>query len=109
MSKHLGQAPLEIPKRARAIASGRKAKSERFLTGQAQSRRQLLAGVLRYATLGLLGVAGGFVVAKRRRLVREGKCINSGICRGCEIFEKCGLPQALSAKEVLGRIDDGGK
>ena len=77
--------------------------------GQTQSRRQLLAGVLRYATLGLLGAVGGSVVARRRRLVREGKCINSGICRGCEVFERCGLPQALSAKEVLGRIDDGGK
>jgi hypothetical protein len=109
MSKHLGQVPLEIPRRARAIAAGRKAKSGRFLTGQAQSRRQLLAGVLRYATLGMLGTAGGFVVARRRRLVREGKCINSGICRGCEIFEKCDLPQALSAKQVLARMGDGGK
>ena len=66
--------------------------------GQAQSRRQLLAGVLRYATLGLLGTVGGSVVAKRTRLGREGKCINRGVCRGCEVFEKCGLPQALSAK-----------
>jgi len=107
MNKHSGQAPLEIPRRARAIAAGRKAKSGRFLTGQAHSRRQLLAGVLRYATLGTLGAVGVSVVAKRRRLVREGKCINSGICRGCEILEKCDLPQALSAKEVLGRIDDG--
>jgi len=77
--------------------------------GQTRSRRQLLAGVLRYATLGMLGTAGGFVVAKRRRLVREGKCINRGVCRGCKVFEKCGLPQALSAKQVLARIDDGGK
>lgn len=109
MSKHLGQTPLEIPRRARAIASGRKAKSGRFLTGQAQSRRQLLAGALRYATLGVLGAVGVSVVAKRRRLGREDKCINRGVCRGCEVFEKCGLPQALSAKEVLGRIDNGGK
>ncbi|MHC4462334.1 MAG: hypothetical protein ACYS6W_11910 [Planctomycetota bacterium] len=78
-------------------------------SGQAQSRRQLLAGVLRYATLGTLGAVGGSVVAKRRRLVREGKCINRGVCRGCDIFEKCGLPQALSAKQVLARIGDGGK
>jgi len=97
--------------------------------GQAQSRRQLLAGVLRCATLGLLGAVGGSVVAKRTRLGREGKCINRGnrsrmrrfpmsaktrrfslgICRGCEVFERCGLPQALSAKQVLARIDDGGK
>ncbi len=109
MNKHLGQAPLEIPKRARAIASGRKAKSGRFLTGQAQSRRQLLAGVLRYATLGMLGALGGSVVARRNRLVREGKCINRGVCRGCAVFQRCGLPRALSAKQVLARIDDGGK
>jgi hypothetical protein len=77
--------------------------------GQAHSRRQLLAGVLRYATLGLLGILGGSVVAKRHRLVREGKCINTGICRGCEVFDECGLPQALSTKEILASMDDGGK
>ncbi len=69
--------------------------------GQVQNRREMLGRVLRYATLGLLGAAGGWGFAKRRRLVREGKCINHGICRGCEVFEKCGLPQALSAKQVL--------
>ena len=66
---------------------------------QMHSRRELFAGIFRYATLGLLGMVGGSVVAKRRKLVREGKCINSGICRGCEVFERCSLPQALSAKE----------
>jgi len=71
-----------------------------------QNRRQILIGVLRYGTLGLLGAVGGSAVAKRRRLVREGKCINGGICSGCEIFEGCSLPQALSAKEVLTRIDN---
>ncbi len=76
---------------------------------QIQNRRQLLIGVLRYATLGLLGAAGGSVVSKSRRLVREGKCVNGGICRSCGDFEKCELPQALSAKDVLARIDDGEK
>jgi len=71
-----------------------------------QSRRELFAAVLRYATLGALGAIGAAVFVRRRRLVREGKCINSGICRGCEIFEKCGLPQALSAKQILTRMDD---
>ncbi|MHC4459644.1 MAG: hypothetical protein ACYS0I_21600 [Planctomycetota bacterium] len=66
---------------------------------QEQNRRHLLAAVLRYATLGLLGAAGITAFSKRRRLVREGKCINDGICRGCEILETCGLPLALSAKE----------
>lgn len=67
--------------------------------GQVQSRRHLLAAVLRYATLGLLGTAGASVISRRRRLVREGKCINDGVCRSCVVLETCGLPQALSAKE----------
>jgi hypothetical protein len=77
--------------------------------GQTQGRRQLLATALRYATLGLLGAAGASVVAKRRRLVREGKCINEGICRGCEVLETCGLPAALSAKENRTGLDNVGK
>ena len=74
-----------------------------------QSRRKLLEAALRYGTLGLLGAAGGTFFAKRRRLTREGKCINDGVCRGCEVFQKCGLPPALSAKEVLTELNDGGK
>ncbi len=81
--------------------------SERFEQGK--TRRQLLAGILRTGSLGLLGAAGGSIFVKRRRLVREGKCIARGICRGCEAFEGCGLPPALSAKRVLARVDDGGK
>ena len=75
--------------------------------GHVQSRRQLLAGVLRYISLGFVAAGGGALFAKRRRLVREGKCINKGICRGCEVFDKCGLPQALSAKDVLAGIGNG--
>jgi len=71
-----------------------------------QSRRELFAAILRYATLGALGAIGGGVFAKRRRLVQEGICINHGICRGCEIFEQCGLPLALSVKQLLTRMDD---
>jgi hypothetical protein len=69
--------------------------------GKVKSRRQLLAAALRYATLGLFGAAGASVISKRRRLAREGKCINDGVCRGCEVLKTCGLPQALSAKEFL--------
>ena len=71
-----------------------------------QNRRELLTAVLRYATLGTLGAIGGAVFAKRRRLVQDGICINSGICKGCGILEQCGLPLALSAKQLLTRMDD---
>lgn len=73
---------------------------------QTQGRRQLLTTALRYATLGLLGATGASVVARRRRLVREGKCINDEICRGCEVLEICVLPAALSAKEVPTELDN---
>jgi len=76
---------------------------------QVQSRRTLLSAALRYGTLGLLGAAGGAAFARRRRLLREGKCINDGVCRGCEVLETCGLPQALSVKEVLTELNDVGK
>jgi len=74
-----------------------------------QSRRGLLAGALRYSALGLSGMLGGWAFAKRRRLVRRGKCVNGGVCRGCSVYEKCGLPQALSAKQVLSGSKHGGK
>jgi hypothetical protein len=64
-------------------------------------RRQMLTATLRYATLGLLGAFGASVISRRRRLVREGKCINDKVCRGCEILQTCSLPQALSEKEAL--------
>ena len=77
--------------------------------GQVQNRRKVLADAVRYSTLGLLSAVGGWAFAKRRRLVREGKCVNTGICRGCRVYEKCGLPAALSAKQVLLRRKHGGK
>jgi len=76
---------------------------------QVQNRRQLLTSALRYGTLGLLGAAGAAAVIRRRRLLQEGKCINDGVCRGCQVFETCGLPQALSAKQVLAKMANGGK
>ena len=63
-----------------------------------ENRRQLFTSALRYVALGVLGVVGGSVFAKRRRLVKDGICINRQICRSCGIFEECDLPPALSAK-----------
>ena len=66
------------------------------------SRRQLLRGGLRFATLGVIGVAGGAVAVKRRRLLREGKCVNRGICKRCGVFSGCGLPRAISVRRSVG-------
>ena len=72
-----------------------------------RSRRELFAGVLRYAALGLLTAGGGTLFAKRRRLLREGRCVNDGVCGGCKLLEHCGLPQASSAREILAGVENG--
>ena len=71
------------------------------------ARRQFFRGLLRNVSLALLGTAGGAAVVKRGRLMREGKCVNRGICSGCEVFEDCGLPRALSVRHTLVRTPDG--
>ena len=71
------------------------------------ARRLFITRVLRNASLAVLGLAGGAAIVKRRRLLREGKCLNQGICRGCEVFDECGLPRALSTRNVSARSRDG--
>jgi len=44
---------------------------------------------------------GGALLAKRQRLLREGVCINDGICNGCQVLARCGLPRALIVKKDL--------
>ncbi len=70
-------------------------------------RRQVLQRSLRYAAGGLLALAGGSTVIKRRRLLREGKCLNRGICGQCRLIADCALPRALSVKQALGRNEYG--
>ena len=69
-------------------------------------RRYVLRAALRIATFGLLGGVGAAAIAKRQRLVREGKCVSFGICRDCKVYEDCRLPQALSRKQLLTETDE---
>jgi hypothetical protein len=62
-------------------------------------RRRLFANAIRAGVLALIALGGGASLLKRRRLVRQGKCINSGICGRCDIFDDCRLPQALSKRK----------
>jgi len=66
-----------------------------------QSRRELFKSLLRYAILGLLGAIAGNTLARKRRLERNGICINREICGSCEIFDDCRLPPALLAKTYI--------
>jgi len=71
------------------------------------ARRQFFRGMLRNVSLMLLGVAGGVAVTKRRRLVREGKCVSGGVCSGCDVLDECGLPRGLSTRLARERTRDG--
>ena len=68
-----------------------------------KDRRQFFVNGLRAAVLGVVGAATGAAVIKRRRLLREGKCLNKSICCDCKVFDDCGLPAALSAKAKGGK------
>ena len=76
-------------------------------TTRKQNRRSVLTGALRYVALGTLAAVGGLAVAKRRRLVAEGTCINEGLCRGCAILAQCSLPEAVVVKQSTERGDHG--
>jgi len=63
-----------------------------------ESRREFFRASARYGFLGALGAIG--VVIGGRRLPGGQRCVNRFICRGCAVFQDCGLPQALSAKQA---------
>jgi hypothetical protein len=71
----------------------------RFLPLRVESRREFFRATARYAVLGLV-TAAGYAVGKRSGHT----CINRGICGGCGQFERCILPQALSAKQAKGEV-----
>jgi hypothetical protein len=66
------------------------------------SRREFLIGTARYGMLSFVGLIAGFNAAKARRLWPKQTCINQGLCAGCAVFADCGLPQALTAKTMVG-------
>ena len=63
---------------------------------QVESRREFFRATVRYGLLAAVSVAAG--LAARPRTPGGQRCVNRGICGGCDIFADCGLPQALSAK-----------
>ena len=76
-------------------------------TQDRRDRRAFLAGALRVVALGAFAVGGALAVAKRRRLIAEGKCVSDGLCDRCGVLAECGLPAALAAKDSAQRGDNG--
>jgi hypothetical protein len=70
-------------------------------TNESANRREFLRGGFRCALLAGLAAMSAVVARKPGATLPGQTCINQGICRGCGAFEDCGLPQALSAKQVL--------
>lgn len=65
------------------------------------NRRQFLRAIARCGVAVVIGVGVAAVEYKRRRLISEGKCVNRGICGGCEVLNVCKLPAALKMKEKI--------
>ena len=68
------------------------------------SRRVFFTGVCRFGLLGIAGVFSAGYLAKRRRFLREGKCIGGERCAGCEILADCRLPIALKEKGIVENV-----
>lgn len=71
------------------------------------NRRDMLISLTRYAAGVALAAAGGFAVMKRRALVRNGGCAKRGLCMGCDVFQNCSLPPAVTMRQATARTDNG--
>jgi len=71
------------------------------MTDKEIHRRDFFSMLLHKAALAALAILGAVLVCKKRDPALRQVCENQGICRGCSRFVDCGLPQALSAKEIL--------
>jgi hypothetical protein len=64
-------------------------------------RREFLKTVLRISALGGLSILGIKAVRSAGRLSGQ-SCASDGICARCAVVSGCGLPQALSYRQVKG-------
>ena len=62
------------------------------------NRREFFRASARYTLLTALSVAGYFSVRKAK--LKGQQCVRQGICINCVEFANCGLPAALSRKQI---------
>ena len=56
---------------------------------------------VRNVMLTILGLGSGVLLLKKPDDKSQHVCINEGICHGCDVFNRCILPQAISAKKNM--------
>jgi len=70
-------------------------------------RRNFFKQCGRAVGLTALTAGGAALLCRPKKKLSGQTCISKGICRGCNTFAKCNLPQAQSAKKVIGRQKNG--
>lgn len=63
-------------------------------------RREFFRAGLRFTLLGALAAMARRLTLPSRAKTSTETCTGGGICGGCDAFEICGLPRALSVKGV---------
>ncbi len=67
-----------------------------------QTRREFLRVATRGGALGALALLAALLGRRGWPGRDDHKCINQGLCRGCQAFDDCILPQAVSAGRAKG-------
>ncbi|MGH2271554.1 hypothetical protein ACQ9LF_07125 [Anaerohalosphaeraceae bacterium U12dextr] len=70
------------------------------------SRRQWIRSALRWATVGVLAAATGWLGRRNGIDLNRQTCADPQGrvgCRGCGLVKQCGHPKALSFKQQIGR------
>ncbi len=65
------------------------------------TRRDALLSCGRMVSAGLLAGLGSVLLFRKKNPAKGRQvCISKGVCIGCRVFDGCGLPPALSAKNA---------
>jgi hypothetical protein len=64
------------------------------------NRREFMRDGFRYAVLTGLAAVSATLFKRSGGKLSGQTCINQGICRNCTAYTRCGLPQALSARQA---------